>query len=132
MDLSTIMLAWISICLFMRKLWNYCLLWLCLLVPELLLFMFEYYYSDNFYDASVKEDCDMDTYITLFFYLFPHNCNELTKYIKFIYKWHPFYKWHSHEFTICLKTTDEKQLIFNPFNKVNIVTGEKLLFGLIE
>ena len=89
------------------------------------------WFSNTNYSATVKEDPDMDDHITLFFYLYPHNCIEIIKYIKFIYKWHPFYKWQAPDFTIRL-IKDDKELIFNPFTKVNLVTGQKLLFGLIE
>lgn len=132
MNITYLVTLWLNFCIFMRNTWRAVLLTLCLLCPETLLYLMRVSHDDNnSYYASVKEDNELDDHVSLFFYLFPHNCTELSNYIKFIYRYHPFYKWRSHEFTITV-TRGDSIMTINPFTKVNVETDKKLMFGLIE
>ena len=132
MNIAHVAVLWLNFCLFTRKVWRSILMALCILCPEALLYLMKIITHDNnLYHVSIEEDKEMEDHIALFFYLFPHNCAELANYIKFIYKYHLFYKWRSHEFTIAV-TRGETTIVFNPFTKVNIETSKKLMFGQDE
>lgn len=130
MDLSLLRI-WLHICVFMSRARRILLNLICLFAPEITLYIVQNL-NKHKYNATVKEDSDINDHITLFFYLYPHNCNELAKYIKFIYKYHPFYSWRSYDITITVTRDNANLLVFNPISKTDMTTNQILTFGLIE
>lgn len=129
--MNALLNAWLYLCGLYVYFKQRTLYALCLFAPDVLLLIMRFgKYDDQQYYAFITEDPEMDVNMALFFYLFPHSCNEVGKYIKFIYKYHFFYKWRAPTCTVKVIHGD-KQLVFNPFSKLNLETNKPIPFGLL-